>query len=127
MTTPSGSISLAQQNLKVSLADCTAFRTWCGASDQAAALARIHLEGLPDPPEGQQTYTAEQLRALRPYAIVNTKPAGGFSLALAAFGAHGDYDAAGKLEVQIFQNCPATLDNDPSSDANLQFANFCAR
>jgi hypothetical protein len=125
MTTPSGSISLAQQHLKLQLADCAAFRTWCKTGNQAEALSHIYLEGLPKPPAGQKTYMKEQLESLRPYALVNTKASGGFSLSFGSFGSHAEYDASGKLEVTLFQNCPENLGNDPTSDANQQFSNFC--
>jgi hypothetical protein len=125
MTTPSGSISLAKQNLKVSLADCQVFRTWSGASDQAGALAHIHLEGLPKPPDGQQAYTKEQLAEIRPYAIVYTAANNGFDLTVSSFGAHAEYDSKGKLFFTLFQNCTDREGDDPSSDANLEFSNFC--
>jgi hypothetical protein len=43
-TTPSGILSLPLSYLRLTLADVTAFRTWAGASDQAAALALIYVE-----------------------------------------------------------------------------------
>ena len=122
---PTGSISLAKQNLKAALADCATFRTWCGAVDRAAALARIYLEGLPKPPDGQKTFTAEQLEAYRPYATIYTDAKNGFNLALSSFGTHAEYDAAGKMCFTLFQNCPDQNGDDPTSDANLKFSNFC--
>lgn len=125
MTAPAGSISLAKQHLKLALADCSAFRTWCGAADQAAALGHIYLEGLPKPPANQKAFTAEQLAAYRPYAIVYTDAKNGFNLAFDAFGAHAEYAAGGKLLFTLEQNCPDRQGDDPTADANLDFSNFC--
>lgn len=122
--TPSGSISLAQQNLAVSVADCASFRAWVKAGDREAALASIYHEGLPKPPEGQQAYTREDLVALRPFALVWTETKNGFGLTLSSFGSHAEYAAAGRLHLQLCQNCPDRLGDDPTSETNLAFRNF---
>jgi hypothetical protein len=125
MTAPSGSISLAQRNIELSLADSAAFRTWCGAADQAAALTHIHLEGLPQPADGKKTYALSELRAYRPYAIVTTETKQGYRIERDSFGDHADYKASGRLNVELRQDCPEPLGDEPSSEANLIFRNFC--
>lgn len=41
--TPSGMLSLPLANLRTALSNCTAFQTWVGAANAAAALAYISL------------------------------------------------------------------------------------
>ena len=78
MTAPLGSIALAQEYLRTTLADCTSFRTWVGAVNQAQALARIHHEALPPPITGSE-HTLEELRAYRPCALIWTDVDNGFA------------------------------------------------
>jgi len=120
MTAPAGSISLAQEYLRTSLADVTAFRTWCGAADQAAALARIHHEGLPAPRD-KHAHTIEELRDYRPYAIVFTAEQNGFRLDVV--DGDLDYTAAGGLILRLFQDAAEVFDDEPSAEANLTFRN----
>jgi hypothetical protein len=125
MTAPSGTISLAQNNLALSLADCARFRTWCGAANQAGALARIHINGLPKPAGGKKTYSLSEVEAYRPFAIVSCDPRLPIRLDRASFGDHVQYSRSGKLEIELQQNAPDGLSDEPSSDANRQFENFC--
>lgn len=52
------------------LADSPHFQDWCGAADAAAALARIHTDGLPPPAESADSFSAASYAALRPYALI---------------------------------------------------------
>jgi len=74
----SGPISLCEQNLRVTLADCAAFRTFAGAANQAQALARIHRIGLSKPADGA-SYTKSELTAYHPLAIVYLSPTRGLA------------------------------------------------
>jgi hypothetical protein len=122
MTTPAGCLSLAQENLRVTLADAAAFRTWCGAADRAAALLRIYHEGLPAPQTGD-TFTREELQQYRPYAVVFTQEQAGLTKTLDSIGTHYQFAAQGRLKVRLYQNCPAGFRDQPTSDANLEWKN----
>jgi len=122
MTTPAGCLSLAEENLRLTLADATAFRTWCGAADQAAALARIYREGLPAPQHGDN-YTAEELSLYRPYAVVFTLEQAGLTKTLDSISAHYEFAAQGRLKLRLYQNCPGGFNDQPTSDANIQWKN----
>lgn len=74
MTDPAGSVSKAQENLRGSLADSTAFRTWVGASGPSAqqqALNRIHHESLPPRTTGE-AYGLVELQGMRPFCLLST-------------------------------------------------------
>ena len=122
MPDPAGGISLAQQYLKATLADVTAFRTWCGAADQAAALARIHHEGLPRPENGH-THTRAELEDYRPYAVIYTAEQQGYTRQFVAADDSFDFDASGRLICVLYQNCGEINGDDPSADSNLTFRN----
>jgi len=120
MTVAAGTASLAQESLRVTLADATAFRALLSpAMTQAQALARIYLEGLPPPGSGH-VHTKTELEALRPYAIIWTDPSNGLRMELDAIDSFASH---GRLMVRIEQNAPSGLGSEPTSDANLQFRN----
>jgi hypothetical protein len=105
-----GGITLAEEHLRLTVADCARFRTWAlNAPDQAAALARIYIDGLPLPPEGQDAYTLEQMQALRPFAIVTTANQAGYSKGRIATATYAE---VGKLAVAFEENVPANLARD---------------
>ncbi len=122
MTAPAGTISLAQQALKTTLADVTAFRTFADAGDQAAALARIHMEGLPKPGDGRQ-HTRTELETYRPYAVIFTDDPRGLIKTVDAHSGAFDFAAAGRLKLRIFQDAVDQYDNGPTADANVVFKN----
>lgn len=117
---PLGGISLAQEHLRTMLAACASFRALCEVSTPSAALAKIHPEGLPEP-ANKVAYTVEELVGYRPHAIVYTDERGGFEKTAESFG---NFDAAGRLKLRLERNCPATLDDEPTSEANLEWKNI---
>lgn len=98
-TTPLGAISLAQDYLRKTLADCATWRTWVGAIDQAQSLNRVHLVGIA-PPSGD-IYTRSELERKRPFAIVAMSPEGGFSARHIAGGGVREYGQSGAISIQI--------------------------
>lgn len=120
MVTAAGPISLAQQNLRVTLADCATWRTWVGAVDQAQALARIHLIGLP--PADDDVYTRVELESDRPYALVWMNPEGGFSTAIDSVGASRNYADSGVLMLTLADDVPREVSKN-LADADLRFNN----
>lgn len=121
MTAPAGTLSLAKSHLRAMLAACTAFQTWTGAADAAAALERIHYEGLPAP-SGEER-TLDEWESLRPYAVIWMAEQGGFRRDLDSWSDTGEFNASGRLMLRFEQACPDGHNEEPSSDANLQFSN----
>ena len=63
----------AEEYLRNTLADCAAFRSWTGTTNnQAAARNRIHYDTLPLP-DDKDEFRPDELQRLRPYAIVSHK------------------------------------------------------
>lgn len=56
--------------LRKMLANCTAFRTLTGATNEADALARIYLGALPLSPLEDEVAGLDELNSFRPFAIV---------------------------------------------------------
>jgi hypothetical protein len=121
MTAAAGTISLAEEALRVALADCAAFRTWVGAADRAEALESIYVDGLPAPAGDADVHTRAELEALRPYAILFTAEGDGVRRRLEAGGGTFCFDAGGRLIVRLVQDCPQSLDDQPTSWANQQW------
>lgn len=123
MTEPAGCLSLAEQYLKVMLANVTAFRTWTETESEEEALAKIHLEGLPKPAADKDCHTRAELEAYRPYAVVFTGEDNGLTKWHDATGALFEFVESGRLMLRLEQDCPDGVGDQPSSDANLQFKN----
>lgn len=117
---PSGSISLAESALRTMLSTVGAFQTWCGAADAAAALARIHLDDLPDP-ANLEGYTLSELQDYRPYAIVFTAELSGYWSQCE--GEEGWFSSAGRLMCHLEQDAAAAVGNRPTLDADQTFKN----
>lgn len=110
-TVAAGSISKAEEYLRTMLADCDAFRTWSGAANQAKALARIHVMGLP-PPENGDVHTLVELQTYRPYVIVWTNETEGFSLEADAGGDRFHFAEGGTLMLELNQDVPEEITNN---------------
>jgi hypothetical protein len=125
--TPAGSISLAQELLRVTLSNCPNWQALCGAPDgpvdQPTALGRIYHEGLPKPSGGGPVHTRDELIALRPYAVVFLPDARGFSRAQDAAGGTFEFLASGSMRLRLYRNCPESYNSEPSGDANLDWKN----
>jgi len=121
--TPAGMVSLRQETLRVSLADVQAFRDFCGVATQAAALARIHHEGLRPPADEDVGYTLTELQAYRPYAAIFT-PDGGFARVAVAMSDHYVFQtASGQLRLLLVKDAFESSGGLPTPDAFLQFQN----
>jgi hypothetical protein len=117
---PAGSLSLAQEALRVTVADCPTFRTLAGASDRTSALAKLYHEGLPEPKNGT-AFTREELTAYRPYGILYTDDRNGFKRQR---GSASSFVSGGRLKLRLYRTCPALVDDEPTSDANLEWKNI---
>lgn len=121
-TAAEGSITLAEQDLANTLADCHAFQAWAGVASQAAALERIYFDGLPAPDNGRETYTADELAALRPYAVIWTDEEEGFRRKQVAAGAGFYFEDSGRLHLELVQEI-AAADQADLSASDRKFKN----
>ena len=105
MTAATGSMSLAEENLQNTLADCAAFRTLVGASGddvQAQARARVHMETIVSPESGDIVYSVEELQKHRPCVLLGT----------------ADYDeedsliVTGRIDAQFYWDVPDAIAAD---------------
>lgn len=123
MDSPVGMISLAEDLLRTTLANCTAFRTWDGANwtiDQAKE--RIYFDRLPSPPGDAAAYTRAQLEALRPFAIIYKPRQNGVVLEVEA-AAPDTFATRGTLIIKFERNVPEDERDDPA-DADRSFKNM---
>ncbi len=122
MTAPAGPISLAEEYLRATLADVTAFRTWCGAAGQAEALAKIHNDGLPAATDLENGYTKSELQDYAPYAIIETAEEAGYRMRFSAVGSSHEYADGGKLVLRLVQFV-AVGDKDDVKEAERKWKN----
>ena len=112
-------MNLAVKYLRDMLSSASAFQTWTNSVDTAAALNRIHYEGLPSPADGAR-HTLAELEHYRPFAIVYTADTDGFAR---EFLATDSFSEEGTIILELEQEAPSDLGDDPSSDANTQWSN----
>jgi hypothetical protein len=74
-----GPMSIALETARKQLAACTSYRAFLGASDSASAVASTYLAALPAPTDGKEYTAAEWEQTLRPFAMIYTSSAGGYS------------------------------------------------
>jgi hypothetical protein len=111
---PEGGISYSEDYLRTTLANCARFRTWAGVADVPAALAKIFPCGVPEPdalPNGSipDSYTADQLTALRPFALLWADENNGWRTGRVATEA---WDEAGQLFIALEQAIDPALVHD---------------
>lgn len=110
LPTAEGGITLAEENLKATLAGCARFQTWAKSAGNAALAAqRIYIDDLPDAPGDQDSYTSEQICGLRPFAIIRTEPRAGYSQGRIGTEA---YVEAGKLHIILEENVEESMADD---------------
>jgi len=117
---PVASLSLAQEGLRIALADCATFRQLCQASDRAGALPHLHHEGLPAPAESSE-HTKTELETYRPYGVIYTDERNGFKRRRVSTGA---FASSGRLKLRLYRTCPEAYEDEPTSDANLDWKNI---
>lgn len=76
--TPTGPMSNALETGRSQFAACASYQAFLGVSTSAAAIARTYKAALPAPADGQQ-YTPAEWVGLRPFGMIFTAPAGGYS------------------------------------------------
>ncbi len=121
-TAATNALALAQNHLRVSLADCATFRAWVGATGddaQQQARDRIHDEGLPEPPLGV-VYSLEEIQALRPHAIISTLS---FRSEHDSSGSGFGFAHSGILVLRLEQDVPTDIAND-MAEIGRRFTNL---
>lgn len=121
-TAAEGAITLAEQDLATTLADCHAFQAWAGVASREDALARIYFDGLPSPDNGRESYTADELAELRPYAVIWTDEEDGFRRKMVSGGAGFLFDDSGRLHLELVQEI-AVADQADLAAADRKFKN----
>lgn len=124
--TPAGPLGLAMQNLRLLIAGTAAWQAWTGADatddPAAAALAHVHLIGLP-PAVDSADYTPAELGQLRPYAIVDLGAMDDSGRDFMAQRiASVAFKQTGRLSLYIAADVPPHL-KDHWADAKLDFLN----
>jgi hypothetical protein len=128
--TPTGSLSLALTNLRTLMANCQSWREWCsGDPDNSLtvdqAMDRVFLIEPPPPANGETSYTAEQLTAMRPFARVDLwmppRMIGGEVWISNHYGQQVFVDQ-GKLSLEFEDNYDEQFLTDPQS-GKLTFLN----
>src|SRR4051812_45031543 len=69
--TPSGTLSLPLECLRVLLANCPSWQSWTGTATAALAKARVYLHDITPPDADAGSYTASELQTLRPFARID--------------------------------------------------------
>ena len=111
-----GPMSAALETARSQLAACASYQAFVGVSpaDEAAAAARTYLAALP-PPADLNEYTREEWEAaLRPFGMVYTSSAGGYTLTRSALYAVRD---SGRLFVELEITIPTDYQPDPDTAA----------
>ena len=101
-----GKLNLSLESVRSTLAGSASFRTWAGVSDEAGALAHIHVVATP----GAWT---------RPAALVSYDPE--FRMEAIAGGARLHSDTAQFVYLRLEKDTPEAFTDDPEG-AGLLFA-----
>lgn len=122
MTTPAGIWTGPEAMLGAMLSVTTPFQTFCGVATPAAALARVHYEGLPDPADAETgEYTLAELEAYRPCAIIGAPDRESWS---ARRVAEETYRTSGKLLVMFLRSVSGATHGLPSGDDIVAYKNL---
>lgn len=98
------------------LADSTTFRSWVGATTQAQAKSRIHMNEL-RPPEDRAEYTPEELHGMRPFIVLSPgddDPFDTFADAATTDDLY-DWDERGIIDAVLEVSIPQELWNYPAT------------
>lgn len=98
--------AIAEHLLAQTLANCTQWQTDTDSDDATEALEHIYFHSLPPSDDGD-TFSADELSELRPYAIISTLPLKG-GYAWRRIAAEG-WDDSGMLLLTLEYNIPDEL------------------
>jgi hypothetical protein len=131
MTDPIGTPAIVKNAVREMLANTTAFRTWDGANlTVSQARDRIYFDDLPVPPNGQDAFSAEQMAAMRPFAVVFFPVVGGVRWSCDASPRH--LRPHGKVLIYLEAGIPDDLvpdgdDVEDSGEIIRRFDNWIGR
>ncbi len=109
-TTASGVITVQEELLRDTLAACTAFQTWVGASTAAEAKDHIYLEALPLDLDWADYMECERIKARRPFAMIWTADADGLQVRSIA-SPHGT-TVSGTMYIRLEGNVDPAVQED---------------
>lgn len=121
-------ISLSKAALQSQLSKCARFQAFASNTavplDEAGALARIATDAWPFPLDDRgnikEAYSPDELRAIRPFAMIFSEPRRGYRLQ--GVGAMTASVEAGTLQIHFEKDIPASLLKTPG-DVNRQWDN----
>lgn len=109
-----GGISLAEENLARTLADCARFQSWAGATNRAQALKRIYFDSLPPPEADKAAHSRDSIEKLRPFALISTNLQNGYSRGRVGTQTYAE---AGNLMIVFEEGVPDSLAADDAAAA----------
>jgi hypothetical protein len=119
MISPEGDLNFHVEKFRTMLGDAPEFQTWTDTPDAARALLRIHYEK-PPPPKNKESYTHEELEAMRPFAVVYTADTGGFLWTLDSVDT---IQQEGTIILELEQTAKESSGSDPDAEALMDWSN----
>ena len=113
-TSPAGPMSTALETARSQLAACASYREFLDVSSIQAASDKTFLAALPTPADGKEYTTLEWESALRPFGMIYTASAGGYSQARSALYAVREN---GRLFIELETTVPTAYQPDPEVEA----------
>ncbi len=117
MIEPTGYLSLPMENLRQVVAHCPSWQSWCRAARDAAAAGQSIYLCAPPAPDDNKAFGKDELRLLRPMAVVLWRP--GFRSERKALAL---YRNTGSLGLQIEADVPEQVADD-ERDSEIDFLN----
>ena len=117
--TPTSSLAKSYDYLRHALAASSTWQAWTNSDDEDEALSRIYYRAVPEnllPGD----WTADQLAALRPFALIILDPNEGYLRRVSAVGSAFEFDEAASMVLHVAENYPSRLD---AADAEIWFLN----
>ncbi len=95
------------------LANCAEWQSWTDAANATQAESRIFQEALPKPRNGD-TYTLDELRTYRPFALIETEDEEMFRTERVGVGTTSD---SGVIKLSIEDDVPEAIEDQPAEIA----------
>lgn len=122
MTEIVGSIMLAQEAARRTLAACASWQAAVGTDNAETAINRIYHDALPPAASGEE-YTREELEGLRPFALVWTDSEGGFTKPAIGAGTGRAFGERGRIVIRIEAGIPEEIAHNPAK-IEIRFKNL---
>jgi len=123
VTAASGSFAKAKLAAANILAASSSFQTWTTSADSTAAAKRIHFDIGPTP-YNLRAFTADELRTLRPLAVIRVGEADGLVRRRIAVGVGHSFAEGGMISMMLEDDLPPNLvDGEDPIEALRLFEN----